>query len=96
MDGSGDHRHPLRAPRFRRLIEVRLSCRVVGQLQADVWENDIEELLSMAISDAFLEVSPTDNAWTLSGRIPGITGKSRLYFGAYDFLRGNDAISCHP
>ena len=69
---------------------------VVGQLQADVWENDIVELFSMAISDASLEVSPTDNTLTLSGRIPGITEKSRLYFGAYDFLLGNDAISCHP
>ncbi|MDE0080053.1 MAG: hypothetical protein OXO50_21225 [Caldilineaceae bacterium] len=69
---------------------------VAGQLQADVWESDIEGYGSMAISGASLEFSPTDNTLTLSGRIPGITGNSRLYFGAYDFLLGNDAISCHP
>ena len=68
----------------------------VGQLQTEVWENDIEGFFSMVISDASLEVSPTDNTLTLSGRIPGITEKSRLYFGAYDFLLGRDDISCHP
>ena len=53
-------------------------------------------LRDITISDASLELSPTDNTLTLSGRIPGVTEKSRLYFSAYDFLFGSDAISCHP
>ena len=44
--------------------------------------------------DATLEVSPEEDAITLSGNIPGITEDSQLTFRAYDYFGGSDGVGC--
>ena len=46
------------------------------------------------LSWARIEVSAEEDTITLSGEIPGITADSRLAFGVYDYLGGEEEIGC--
>ena len=43
-----------------------------------------------------LIVSHENNTLTIIGRIPGVTEESTLLFSTYDFLLGQDTVSCRP
>lgn len=43
-----------------------------------------------------LIVSHESNTLTIIGRIPGVTEESTLLFSTYDFLLGQDTVSCRP
>ena len=46
------------------------------------------------LSWARIEVSAEEDTITLSGEIPGISADSRLAFGVYDYLGGEEEIGC--
>ena len=46
------------------------------------------------LSFARIEVSAEEDTITLSGEIPGITADSRLAFGVYDYLGGEEEVGC--
>ena len=46
------------------------------------------------LSWARIEVSAEEDTITLSGEIPGISADSRLTFGVYDYLGGEEEIGC--
>ncbi len=63
-----------------------------GMVQTHTWE--LDGWNAMTIEQGRLEVSAEDNTITLSGNVPGITAKSRLAFGAFDFLGGAEEVGC--
>ncbi|MXX27806.1 MAG: hypothetical protein F4Z82_20465 [Caldilineaceae bacterium SB0668_bin_21] len=63
-----------------------------GMVQTHTWELDGWD--AMTIEQGRLEVSAEENTITLSGNVPGITAKSRLAFGAFDFLGGAEEVGC--
>ncbi|MDE0463840.1 MAG: hypothetical protein OXH93_15595 [Caldilineaceae bacterium] len=63
-----------------------------GMVQTHTWE--LDGWNAMTIEQGRLEVSAEDNTITLSGKVPGITAKSRLAFGAFDFLGGAEEVGC--
>ena len=56
---------------------------------------EVVQLRSIA-TGARLEISHEDNSLTLIGKVPGITPNSHLFFSTFDFLEGQDGVSCQP
>ncbi len=69
-------------------------------LRTEVWRydyNDDDNFIEMnQVNAASLEVSHEDNSLTFIGDVPSITPHSHLYFWTFDFLSGQDGVSCSP
>ena len=61
-------------------------------VQTYTWELDRWD--AMTVEEGRIEVAVEDNTITLSGKVPGITGESRLAFGAFDYLGGTEEVGC--
>ena len=92
--GNGGFEYELWAGRFVPPSEKGSNAKasIESEVEANVLKARSDGFVTLI--DATLEVSPEENTITLSGNIPGITGKSQLTFKAYDYFGGSDEVGC--
>ena len=68
------------------------------EYDTEKFESDHTEVVKLRsiTTGARLEISHEDNSLTLIGKVPGITPNSSLFFSTFDFLEGQDSVSCQP
>ena len=79
------------------LLPTCPSSTTTDDVQTNTWDLKSAEEAFPGIdflSFARIEVSAEEDTITLSGEIPGITADSRLAFGVYDYLGGEEEIGC--